>query len=162
DALKAMKGTVLEVGTRGHGELAAARWDWEATAYYARIDDEILSVENPAAPGTNLASNVDRTVHAGVEALLRGELFLDDRARHGLELTLSGTVNRFEFDGDPVYGDNELPAAPDYLLRGEILYRHAGGFYLGPTFDVVGDRWADSRNTFRVDGYRLLGLRGGW
>src|SRR5690606_3013840 len=100
--------------------------------------------------------------HAGIEALLRGELFLDDRARHALTLTLSGTLNRFEFDDDPVYGDNDLPAAPEYALHGELLYRHAGGLYLGPTFDVVGDRWADSRNTFRIDGYRLLGLRGGW
>lgn len=162
EALNAMTGTVLELGMRGTRESARARWTWETTAYYTRIDDEILSVEDPAAPGTNLASNVDDTVHAGLEALVRGELNLDGRDRHRMELTLSATLNHFEFDGDPVYGDNDLPAAPEYVLRGELLYRNGRGWYLGPTFDVVGERWADFANTYRVGGYEIFGLRGGW
>ena len=27
-------------------------WHWDVAAYYARIRDEILSVDDPAAPGT--------------------------------------------------------------------------------------------------------------
>jgi iron complex outermembrane receptor protein len=42
------------------------------------------------------------------------------------------------------------------------MYRHASGFFLGPTFDVVDTRFADFMNTYRVDGYTLVGLRAGW
>src|SRR5690606_21293657 len=67
--LAPMRGTVLELGARGgreRGERTALRW--EVSLYRATIDDEILSVDDPFAPGTSLSANVDRTVHAGVEA----------------------------------------------------------------------------------------------
>lgn len=47
-------------------------------------------------------------------------------------------------------------------MRGEVLYRHANGFYIGPAFDLVGERFADFSNTYEVDSYQLLGLRTGW
>jgi iron complex outermembrane receptor protein len=47
-------------------------------------------------------------------------------------------------------------------LKGEVLYRHAGGFFAGPTFDVVGERWGDFANTYKIDAYSLLGMRTGW
>jgi iron complex outermembrane receptor protein len=42
------------------------------------------------------------------------------------------------------------------------MYHNAGGLYAGPTFDLVGRRYADFANTYRVDSYALLGLRGGY
>jgi iron complex outermembrane receptor protein len=48
------------------------------------------------------------------------------------------------------------------VVRGEVLYRHANGFFVGPTFDVVDGRFADFTNTYRIDSYTLLGLRAGW
>jgi iron complex outermembrane receptor protein len=75
---------------------------------------------------------------------------------------LSITLNEFSFDDDRFYGDNALPAAPGYVIRGEVLYRHSRGFYVGPTFDLVDGRFADFANTYRVDSYGLLGLRCGW
>jgi len=161
--LDAMTGRVVEIGSRGtHALAAGGRWNWDTAVYYAWIEDEILSVEDPDAPGTSLASNVDDTVHAGVEVLLGAELPIGRRGRHLLEPTVSATLNHFEFEGDPLYGNNVLPAAPDHVVRGEILYRHPSGFYLGPTFDLVGERWADFANTFRIGEHQLLGLRGGW
>jgi hypothetical protein len=53
---------------------------------------------------------------------------------------LSLTVNDFSFDSNAMYGNNALPAAPRYAVRGEILYRHPRGFFVGPTFDVVDSR----------------------
>ncbi|KZY23951.1 hypothetical protein A3725_28630 [Alcanivorax sp. HI0035] len=44
-------------------------WNWEVAVYYAQIEDEILSVEKPGAPGTSQVTNVEDTIHAGVEAL---------------------------------------------------------------------------------------------
>ena len=39
------------------------------------------------------------------------------------------------------------------------MYRNASGFRVGPTFDFVGPRYMDFANTYRVDDYKLLGLR---
>jgi iron complex outermembrane receptor protein len=162
ETLDPMRGTVVEVGSRGEQALGGGDVHWEVSLYYAWIDDEILSVDDPAAPGTSLSTNVDDTVHAGVEALLGGEFSIAGSGEHRLAPLLSISLNHFEFDDDPVYGDNELPAAPDFAVRGELLYRHAAGFYFGPTFDFIGERWADFVNSYKVDDYALLGLRAGW
>lgn len=163
EALDAMHGVVLEVGSRGSRALARhSTWSWDVALYYARIRDEILSVEDPFQTGTSLATNVDRTVHAGLELALEAELALDEGGRHRLAPRLSATVNRFSFDDDPVYNNNDLPAAPEYAVRGELLYRHRNGLYGGPTFDVVGERYADFANRFKVDDYAIMGLLAGW
>jgi iron complex outermembrane receptor protein len=104
---------------------------------------------------------VDTTIHAGVEALLGASFALGGDTQR-LEPLLSLTWNDFSFDSDPVYGDNELPAAPTYVARGELIYRHHSGLYIGPTFDLIGKRYVDFANTARVDSYELLGLRGGF
>ncbi|WP_295925688.1 TonB-dependent receptor [uncultured Xanthomonas sp.] len=161
--LKAMHGVVYELGMRGSTlpSAAAASWHWDVDVYYAQIRDEILSVDDPAAPGTSLATNVDRTVHAGVEALV-GASFPFGDGTHRIEPLISATYNDFHFDADPDYGDNALPAAPTYAIRGEAMYRHQSGFYAGPTFDLVGARYADFSNTYRIDRYCLVGLRTGF
>ena len=41
------------------------------------------------------------------------------------------------------------------------MYRHGNGFFAGPTFDIVDDRYGDFANNKDVDGYELLGLRTG-
>lgn len=158
--LEPMSGIVGEAGLRSSPSPPAERpWNWEVTVYYGRIEDEILSVDDPEAPGNSLTTNIDRTVHAGVEAM--GGLSLSLGGRHRIDPLVSLTINRFNFDGDPVYGDNRLPAAPTFAARGELLYRHAGGAYFGPTFDVVGERYADFANTYVVEGHELVGLRAG-
>jgi len=157
--LDAMHGEVLEAGMRGQAQTGeATRWRWDVSFYYARLRDEILSVDDPAAPGNSLTTNIDRTTHAGIEALL-GASFAAGPGR--VEPLLSVTYNDFSFDSDPNYGDNELPAAPGYAIRGEILYR-LRSFYVGPTLDLVGKRFADFANTYSIDDYVLVGLRAGY
>lgn len=165
--LDPMEGTVVEAGVRGTAaQSAGTRWHWDIAAYYAAIDDEILSVEE-LVPGTNvptgksLSANIDSTIHAGIEALI-GASFALQGDTHRLEPLLSFTMNDFSFDTDPNYGDNVLPAAPKYVARGEVMYRHLGGFYVGPMFDFIGKRYIDFENTTEVDAYGLLGLRGGF
>jgi iron complex outermembrane receptor protein len=157
-----MHGAVYEIGTRGQTTLAGgSSLRWEAAAYYAQIRDEILSVDSPFGPGESLTTNVDETIHAGFELLI-GASFALGGGEHRIEPLLSFTWNEFSFDSDSVYGDNPLPAAPDYVMRGELLYRHPSGVYLGPTFDFVGERFADFSNTYSVDSHQLLGLRAGF
>ncbi len=158
--LDPMSGTVVEFGWRSRAGHGSTRWTWDVAAYYARIDDEILSLDDPNAPGNSLTTNIDKTTHAGIEAIFGGSVDVGDG--HRIEPQITFTVNRFTFAGDPVYGGNRLPAAPSSLARGEVLYRHARGFYAGPTFDLVGRRYADFANSYTVDGYGLLGLRAGF
>lgn len=161
--LDAMSGTVAELGTRGHQPIGQhSGWGWDLALYYAWIDDEILSVENPMRPNTSSATNIDSTIHAGIEALVNARFALDANGTHSITPILSLTVNEFEFDDDPNFGNNQLPAAPEYALKGEVLYRHARGYYAGPTFDVVGERFADFANSYRIDSYSLLGFIAGW
>jgi iron complex outermembrane receptor protein len=160
--LDAMKGTVVEVGTRATRNNGSGRQlRWEVAAYYARIQDEILSIEDPAAPGTSLSANIDRTTHAGIEAMVGADLPVGARGSV-LAPRISATINDFSFDDDKYYGDGDLPSAPGYVLRGELLYRHPSGLFVGPTFDIVDSRYVDFTNTYRVDGYSLVGLRAGW
>lgn len=160
--LDPMRGNVVEVGLRGStpSDAQATGWRWDLSAYYARIRDEILSIDNPAAPGTSLTVNVPATVHAGIEAQWATSMPL---AQGGwrLEPMLGASFNMFRFDADPVYGDNRLPAAPRYVLRGELMLRRDDGLFFGPTFDRVGQRFADFANGYRVGGYTLFGLRFG-
>jgi len=160
--LDAMKGVSFEVGSRGRQALGRGHWHWETALYYARIRDEILSVDDPAAPGTSLSSNVDKTIHAGVEALVGASLPLGSSGEHRIEPLLNLTLNHFRFDGDKRWGDKRLPAAPRYTLRAEALYRNAAGFFAGPTFDVVGKRYADFANSYEIPSYTLWGLRAGY
>jgi len=161
--LNAMKGTAIEFGTRGSHDFGDQKsWAWDVALYYTAIDDEILSVDDPQAPGTSLATNIDDTTHAGIEGMVNATFSLGDSGRHSLAPLLSLTVNHFEFDDDPIYANNQLPAAPDYTLRGEIMYDNSAGFYLGPTFDFIGQRYADFTNTYVIHSYNLLGFRAGW
>lgn len=159
--LAAMHGTSYEIGWRGHaGSTGAIRWSWDVAAYYAVIRDEILSVDDPAAPGTSLATNIDRTTHAGIEGLVSASLPLGAGA-HRIEPLLSLTLNEFRFDTDATWGDNRLPAAPRYLMRGEVMYSR-GAFRIGPTFELVGGRFADFANSYALGSHGLLGLRGSY
>lgn len=161
--LDAMSGTVFEIGARGKQAVGEhSHWNWDVALYHTRLRNEILSRDDPAAPGTSLSINADLTVHAGIEALVGGSFALDDGKRHRVEPLLNVTFNHFRFRNDAVYGNNVLPAAPKVSLRGEVLYRHANGFFFGPTFDVVSSRQADFSNTYKVDAYTLWGLRAGW
>ncbi len=159
--LEAMAGSVVEVGARGEpvGGAGSGLY-WDVSLYYAAIDDEILSIEDPGAPGTSLVTNLESTIHAGVEVLVAGRLGLDGGG--SLEPRLALSLNEFSFDDDPGWGDNTLPAAPGYFLRGELIWRGGGGFFAGPTVDRVGQRWADFANTYRIEGHTLWGLRAGW
>lgn len=159
--LKAMHGTVLELGVRGDNAAPAGQvgLNWDVSVYWGRLRNEIVSADDPNAPGNTLTANAGRTTHAGIEALLGARFPVG--TGHSIDPLVSATVNHFRFDRHPQYGSNRLPTAPRYFIHGEIMYRNAQGVYGGPTFDVVGTRYADYSNTYKVGGYGLLGLRAG-
>lgn len=160
--LKAMEGTSVEIGTRGIHEFNVLnKMNWDVSLYYSWLNKEILSV-TPIPGGPSLAKNFDDTIHAGVETLIGGQFALDDNGTHSIAPMINATFNHFVFDNDPIYNNNRLPSAPDFFLKGEVLYRHNSGVFVGPTVDVVGRRFADFTNNYKVPGYALLGVRAGW
>jgi iron complex outermembrane receptor protein len=156
-AVKPTNGVVYEVGTRGQSSSGANLMYWDTAVYYAELNDEILST---SYWGSTKSFNSGKTVHAGLEALVGGSISLG--GGHQIAPLVSATFNRFNFENHATYGNNRLPAAPTYAIRGELLYKHANGIFAGPTFDVIGSRYADYASTYKVDSYSLWGLRAGY
>lgn len=172
-ANRAQTARTAELGTRGSREWLR----WDATVYHADVGDEFLAVQlpPPAPLGQTATINADRTVHEGVELGLEADLLgsawpLPDAASptdsvapaHRLVARGAWTYGRFRFDDDPVHGDNTLAGLPPHLVRGELLWESAAGYYAGPTFEWVPQKtYIDHANTFAADPYALLGFKFG-
>lgn len=157
--LTAQKATTYEIGTRGKkGDVF-----WNVSLYRAEIRHELQCLTTaPWSPCSVV--NADRTVHqgieAGIEAAVLKSAFVEG---DGVWLNAAYTYNDFAFDGDALYGDNRLPGVPKHTLRAELLYKHPGGFYAGPSIDWAPGRYfADNANTLTVAPYALLNLRVGY
>lgn len=153
-------GTTVELGTRGeHGPLR-----WDASVYHAEIRDELLAIVDPLTLLTSTI-NANRTTHSGVE--FGGEVDLlgsswKETPDHRLVLRSAWTYGDFRFDGDPRYGDNQIAGVPQHIVRGELLWQHAEGWYAGPTFEWVPVKaFIDHRNTFAADPYAICGFKFG-
>lgn len=162
-ANKAQIATTVEIGTRG-----TRRWlRWDASAYHSAVKDELLTVQlpPPAAIGATGTINADHTVHEGVELGFDADLLGHDwksDADNRFVLRAAWTWGRFRFDDDAIYGDNIIAGLPEHLVRGELLWECAAGYYAGPTFEWVPSKtYVDHRNTFSADPYALLGFKFG-
>jgi iron complex outermembrane receptor protein len=147
----------LEVGVRGQ----AGRARWDAVLYSARVEGELLSLNDGA--GNPLGTiNADRTRHDGAEVGF--DLVVAESPGLGsLRFRQAYTWSRFTFDGDPTYGDNALAGLPEHSLRAELAWEHPSGFYGGPQLEWVPDGYpVDQANTLFADSYTLVGMRGGY
>ncbi len=159
DTLDAQRAWTVELGSRGR----SGRLGWQLAGYYAWVDDEILIVESPPGSGEFAVSNADDTVHAGIELGLDYTQPLGLLGADRLDARVNYTFNAFRFDDDPSFGDNDLPGIPEHVLRAELAYRHASGFYLAPNIDVAaGDAFVDFANTLENDSYAIVNLRAGY
>ena len=151
----AQEGTTFEIGTRGNSESI----DWDFSAYYAKLKNELLQTAVFAAGNNPSAAvqttNADKTTHAGIE------LGLTARLPWHLEWRQSLLINQFQFDGDNQFGNRDLPGLQKSLLRGELVYRNHG-FYVGPTVEFSPQRYAvDFAETLYADNYTLFGFKAG-
>lgn len=163
--LKEQTATTFEVGTRGQrGNIG-----WDVSVYRTEIDDELQCLTTGPFSACS-AINADKTIHQGLEAGLDADLAQSVFAPGDtLSLNTAYTLNDFFFDGDAIYGDNELPGVPKHYLRTELLYRNAQGFFIGPNVEwSPASHYADNANMLDVDSYTLLNFRlgydvgGGW
>lgn len=155
EILDAQKATTFEVGARGN----VANVNIDIAAYYSRVEDEILSQEDPSLPsgsGETVFSNANNTDHSGVEIGVQGELV----PRFNIALTY--TYNNFKFNNDDLFGNNELPGIPKHLLHAEVMYETKSGFYFGPTLDYSSDWYVDFANSFKANAYTLFGAKLGY
>ncbi|CAM2987713.1 TonB-dependent receptor family protein [Rariglobus hedericola] len=154
----AQKAVSVEIGTRGMR--GPVRWD--ASVYAARIDGEFLSLND--AFGAPLGTiNADKTTHQGVELAMDIDVLgqsWHDKPDNRLVLRGAWTYGRFKFDDDAVYGNNTLAGIPPHLIRAELMWENAAGWYAGPTVEWVPVKsYVDFDNTLAADPYALLGFK---
>lgn len=145
--LDAQRAWTAEIGTRGR--VGPVRFD--ISAYRADLRGELLQYAvSSSIPASTF--NADDTRHQGVEAALDIEL-----ARWAM---LRGTWNwsDFRFRSDAQFGNNRLPVIPEHALRGELRLG-TEALNLAPNVEWVPQGgWADYANSFRPEGYAMLGV----
>lgn len=161
--IQAQRATTFEIGGRGRSE----DFSWELAFYRANIDHELQCTFPFGVADFCVIQNANKTVHQGIEAaagaaIAKSLLVRGDRPDK-LWLNAAYTLNDFHFDGDPLYGNNEVPGAPRHFLRAELLYKHPSGAYFGPNVEWVPVAYyVDSANTLKTEPYALLGLKAGF
>ncbi|HYI26731.1 MAG TPA: TonB-dependent receptor [Bradyrhizobium sp.] len=158
--IKPQIATTYEIGTRGK----RPDFSWELVGYRADIRDE-LQCQYSSFGNCNV-TNLDRTIHQGIEAgvgaALFRNIFVTANVPDKIWLNLAYTFNDFRFDNDPTFGNNQLPGAPRHYLRAEMLYKHPNGFYAGPNLEWVPESYfVDSANTLKTAAYAIWGLKAG-
>ncbi|MFD2257992.1 TonB-dependent receptor family protein [Luteolibacter algae] len=160
-ARDAQTAATIEAGTRGTRSFAR----WDATVYYSKVKDELLTLTDPSTM-VSTTTNADDTIHYGIELGteidLLGSSWLDENPDQRLVFRSAYTYGSFRFDDDAFYGDNRIAGLPPHLLRSELLWENAQGYYAGPTFEWSPVKsFIDHRNTFAADPYALLGFKVG-
>ena len=161
-ARRAQTATTVELGTRGIHRFLR----WDLSLYSAKLKNELLTIDDDNNPATAAATvNADRTAHRGVEFAteldLLGAAWNDPSApAHRLVLRAAWTYGDFRFDNDARYGNNTLAGLPTHVLRGELTWENAAGWYAGPTFELSPEKtYIDFRNTVAADAYVIAGFR---
>lgn len=170
-ALRQQKANTYEIGTRGQ----AGPFDWNVSAYYSAVRDELLNssvqLEPPPILPVIVTANSSPTAHRGIETGLGATLWRGDGAsrtgasRQGERLTLRATYTFSDFylRNDPLYESNRLPAVPRHQLQAELLYEAANGFFAAVNTRAVIDRYpVDFANTLWAKPYTVYGARLGY
>jgi iron complex outermembrane receptor protein len=154
NVLAEQSATSFEIGSRG--EYAPLATQWDVAWYHAAVEDEFLSLTD--ANGQPLGTvSADDTLHQGLE------LALDTLLWERVQIRQAYLWTDARFDGDRVFGDNQLAGIPEHFYRAEFFYRWPQGYYAGPTL-----QWApsetpiDHANTLFADAYAVVGLRAGY
>ncbi len=155
--LDTQKAWTLEAGSRGQ----SGRFGWDTTVYRSWIKNELLQYTvGPNIPAATF--NAGDTVHQGVEIGVTYDLAYNIFGTDRFSVTQIWNYSDFHFDGDTVYGDNEIAAIPENVFRTSFTYANENGFYLTPTLDYVPDgAYADQANTLGTPGYTVFGLKTG-
>ena len=149
--------TTFELGARGESTLGR----WELTAYHARVNHELLSVEVAPVPNLFIAeNNASATVHRGIEAGLDGTVWQGSAGR--LSLRQAYTFSDFHYRDDVRFGANQLPGLPRHHYQGELRFDHGSGFYAALNTEYASRIAVDYANSFWADSRAIFGSRIGY
>lgn len=152
----AQKATTWEVGARGGEQI-----HWEAAVFYSRVKNELLKIPKADNPSDFMGGNIPRTVHAGLELQLSGELSAEQFSG-AVEWGLSYTLNHFRHKNDDTFNNNRLPIIPQHFGSVHALYQHPSGVYLGPDIEFASSVYADQANTLKAPGYGIVNFTLGY
>lgn len=162
--IKAQSAWTAEIGVRGGWE----RFQYDATLYHMALRNELLTKCGPA-PGcaTTVAFNAGKTIHQGIELGLKTIPF-QNIVQDGDQVFLNMVWNytNFRFDGDSIFGSNQLPVIPRNQVFGELGYRMANGLFGSVNLRHLSERKTTFNGSggaaFTVPAYALLGAKIGW
>ncbi|MGD1956036.1 MAG: TonB-dependent receptor family protein [Sphingomonadales bacterium] len=157
--LEAQTSWTAEIGTRGQLDWVS----WDVTYYRSWVENEFLDFAVEVGENTfvTATSNAGDTIHQGIELGADFELYQkDDMAlvwRHVY------TLNAFNFDNDPDFGNNRLPGVPRHAYTSELRLASEKGWFAGVNVRWIPDGpFVDSANQVAPDGYALWGFNLGY
>lgn len=154
----------VEVGTRGTYD----RVGWDATYYHSWLDNELLTINTPTGTVLGTINAPSETIHQGVELganadLWRKLIVQKDDGYDKINARVLYNWSDFSFNGDPTFGDNQLPAFPEHLFKAEILYEHPSGIYFGPNMEQTFEKYPiDMANSYFAEPYMIWGIKAGY
>ncbi|MCK9238556.1 MAG: TonB-dependent receptor [Thiopseudomonas sp.] len=152
----AQKATTWEVGARGGEQI-----HWEAAVFYSQVKNELLKIPKAGNPSDPMGGNIPRTVHAGLELQLSGELSAEQFSG-AVDWGLNYTLNQFRHKNDDTFNNNRLPVIPQHFGSVHALYQHPSGVYLGPDVEFASSAYADQANTLKASGYGIVNFTLGY
>lgn len=160
--LDAQTAWTAEIGSRGRLDWLA----WDVAAYRSAVEDELVDFGVPGSNGfLTFTDNAEDTVRQGLEVGLDLYPWRQRLAADGLALVFRQvwSLNDFRFDGDPLFGDNQLAGVPEQLYSAELRLDAQSGWYAGLNLRWVPEGpFVDAANTTAAPGYDVWGATAGW
>jgi len=126
----------------------------EVVAYYMTIDDTIVRREDENK--NRYYENGGKSIHKGVEITYKQKL------SDMFAFSFAGSYAKSNFDDDPVYGDNEMAAAPDYKADARLFFTPNRATVVMAEAQYVGSYYMDDANTRTYGGYTVFNLKGSY
>jgi len=150
--LEAQTATTLEGGIKGQ----TGRWAYTAVAYYAWVENELLSLRDPSGVPLG-AVNADDTTHFGVELGLAGQITNEISGR------VAYTYQDFRFDNDLRFGDNRLAGVVTHNVNAAIRYNFTPQLFFEGEINWRPDETpVDNANTLFNDSFVTVDVRGNY
>ena len=159
----------VELGTRG----IAGPFAWDFSVYRSWVEGEFIDLVQPGFNGFVSATfNADDTVHQGIELGLDVDLTPKSIAdlKGSLKWRNTYTFNDFFFTSDPqdlngaffAFDGNRLAGVPEHVYVSELQLAMPRWYFTANLRWLPEGQFADFANTFKVDGYTLLGFTAGY
>ena len=147
-----------EIGTSGE------RWDnkWSIDYYHSNVHNELLNVNSVASLATGAVTygNATPTTHQGVEAGLDTTLLKGAWGRFSLRQAY--TYSQFNYQHDPVFGNDQIPGIPKHFYQGQLRLDLRNDFYLSFDAQVSSSIPIDYANTDFARAYHIFGTTIGY